>query len=117
MPLANRLETFDRDGMIVPGLDAQLAPGHTPGSTIIVLNSDGQRALLLGDVVHCPVELVDVEWASLGDFDRAVAQRTREQLARELEGSDITAAGAHFAGLKFGRLLESSGTRSWSVSH
>lgn len=114
-PLAARLETFDRDGPIVPGIDAQLAPGHTPGSTIIVLNSGGQRALLLGDAVHCPVELVDVEWASLGDFDPVVARRTREQLARELEQSNTPAAGAHFTGMRFGRLLPGSDRRTWVV--
>ena len=114
-PLGARLETFDRDGAILPGIDAQLAPGHTPGSTIVVLNSGTQRALLLGDAVHCPVELVDVEWASLGDFDPAVARRTREQLARELEGSNTPAAGAHFAGMRFGRLLAGNGQRQWVV--
>ncbi len=115
LPLARRLTPFDHDGPIVPGIDAQLAAGHTPGSTILVLNSKGERALLLGDVVHCPVELVDVEWASLGDFDRPLAQRTREQLARELEGSAVPAAGAHFAGMRFGRLLPGSGRRQWVV--
>ena len=114
-PLAARLETFDHDGPIVPGIDAQLAPGHTPGSTIIVLNSGAQRALLLGDAVHCPVELVDVEWASLGDFDPAVARRTREQLARELEQTNTPAAGAHFTGMRFGRLLPGNEQRKWVV--
>jgi glyoxylase-like metal-dependent hydrolase (beta-lactamase superfamily II) len=114
-PLGARLEVFDHDGPIVPGVDAQLAPGHTPGSTIIVLNSGAQRALLLGDAVHCPVELVDVEWASLGDFDPAVARRTREQLARELEGSATPAAGAHFTGMRFGRLIGGNDRRRWVV--
>jgi len=115
IPLGARLETFDHDGVILPGIDAQLAPGHTPGSTIIVLNSGSQRALLLGDAVHCPVELVDVEWASLGDFDPVVARRTREQLARELEDSSTPASGAHFAGMRFGRLLAGNGRRQWVV--
>jgi glyoxylase-like metal-dependent hydrolase (beta-lactamase superfamily II) len=114
-PLGARLETFEHDGPIVAGIDAQLAPGHTPGSTIIVLNSGPQRALLLGDAVHCPVELVDVEWASLGDFDPVVARRTREQLARELEETNTPAAGAHFTGMRFGRLLSGTDRRRWVV--
>ena len=71
--------------------------------------------MLLGDVIHCPFELVDVEWASLGDFDPAVARRTREQLARELEGSNTPAVGAHFAGMRFGRLLAGTERRRWVV--
>jgi len=31
------------------------------------------------------------------------------RIARELEGSDIPVAGAHFPGLRFGRLLPSQG--------
>lgn len=67
--LEERLETFDHDGPLLPGIDARLAPGHTPGSVILVLSSGQSRRILLGDVVHCPVELVDDEWGSLGDVD------------------------------------------------
>ena len=48
---------------IAPGVDARLCAGHTPGARSIVLSSGDQRALLLGDVVHCAVELLDDEWA------------------------------------------------------
>jgi len=113
--LEDRLETWDHDGPVLPGIDAQLAPGHTPGSTILVLSSGTSRGLLLGDVVHCPVELVEDEWASLGDLDPALARRTKVALARELEGSDIPAVGAHFPGLRFGRLLPGEGRRRWTT--
>jgi glyoxylase-like metal-dependent hydrolase (beta-lactamase superfamily II) len=113
--LAGRLSTWDRDGPLLPGIDARLAPGHTPGSTILVLSSGTARALLVGDVVHCPVELVDDEWASLGDVDPALARRTKVALARELEDGDVPAAGGHFPGLRFGRLLRGEGRRQWVV--
>jgi len=113
--LADRLETWDGDGPLLPGIDARLAPGHTPGSSILVLSSGTSRALLLGDVVHCPVELLDDEWASLGDVDAALARRTKVALARELEDSGVPAAGGHFPGLRFGRLLSGQGRRQWVV--
>jgi len=113
--LTDRLETWDADGPLLPGIDVRLAPGHTPGSTIVILSSGADRALLLGDVVHCPVELIDDEWGSLGDVDPALARRTKEQLARELEGSATPVAGAHFPGMRFGRLLAATGTRRWVV--
>src|SRR5438477_5809725 len=52
VPLGARLEPFDRDGAILPGIDAQLAPSHTPGSTIIVLSSGAHSGLLLGVVIQ-----------------------------------------------------------------
>jgi glyoxylase-like metal-dependent hydrolase (beta-lactamase superfamily II) len=112
-PIEGRLTTWDGSGPIVAGLDAMSAPGHTPGSTIIVLSSGAARGLLLGDVVHCPVELVDDEWAGLGDVDPDLAKQTRNRLAREIEGTDTPVAAAHFPGMVFGRLLSANGRRSW----
>ncbi|HEV8298018.1 MAG TPA: MBL fold metallo-hydrolase [Acidimicrobiales bacterium] len=113
--LAPHLETWDHDGPLLPGIDTQHAPGHTPGSTILVLSSGVERGLLLGDVVHCPVELVADEWASLGDVDRELARRTKLALVQELERDGTPAAGAHFPGLRFGRLLAGVGRRQWVV--
>ena len=114
-PLQDRLATWDTDGPLLPGVDVRRAPGHTPGSTILVLSSGRVRAMLLGDVVHCPVELVDDEWATIGDVDPALAKQTRVALARELEDDDVPFAAAHFPGLQFGRLLPGEGRRSWVV--
>jgi glyoxylase-like metal-dependent hydrolase (beta-lactamase superfamily II) len=113
-PIVDRLETWNEDETILPGLDVRSAPGHTPGSTVIVVSSGAERAMLLGDVVHCPAELLSDDWEMIGDVDRQLAQRTREALARELEGSDIPAAATHFPGLQFGRLLTAQGRRQWT---
>jgi glyoxylase-like metal-dependent hydrolase (beta-lactamase superfamily II) len=112
-PIAARLETWGGDGTILPGVDVRSAPGHTPGSTVIVISSGAERAMLLGDVVHCPAELLSDDWEMIGDVDKQLAQRSREALARELEGSDIPAAATHFPGLQFGRLLVAEGRRQW----
>jgi glyoxylase-like metal-dependent hydrolase (beta-lactamase superfamily II) len=114
-PVGDRFEQWDGSGPLLSGLDTLEAPGHTPGSTVIVLSSGSDRAMLLGDVVHCPVELVDDEWEAMFDVDPALAQRTRVRLNREIEGSDIPVAAAHFAGLAFGRLLAGEGRRRWVV--
>ena len=111
---ADRFQTWTRDGPLLPGLDARWAPGHTPGSTVMVLSSGRARALLLGDVVHCPVELVDDEWAGIYDVDPDLAQRTRLALTREIEGGQVEVAAAHFPDLRFGRLLPGVGRRYWS---
>jgi glyoxylase-like metal-dependent hydrolase (beta-lactamase superfamily II) len=110
-PIEPRLELFDTDGPLAPGLHAVHTPGHTPGSTVVVLSSGGARAMLLGDVVHCPVELVDEEWEGMSDVDPQLARQARTALARELEASGTPAAAAHFPGLRFGRLLAGDGER------
>lgn len=115
-PLRDRLAPYDGDGTVLPGIDVRHAPGHTPGSTVVVVSDAGERALLLGDAVHCPVELVEPDWELIFDVDRDLAARTREALARELEGTAVPAAAAHFPGLRFGRLLAGEGRRQWSFN-
>lgn len=112
-PLESRLEPWSESGALLPGLDTMSAPGHTPGSTIIVASSGTARAMMLGDVVHCPVELLDDEWSGMSDVDPELALRTRVALMKELEGSDTPVAAAHFPGMQFGRVLFGSGRRSW----
>jgi glyoxylase-like metal-dependent hydrolase (beta-lactamase superfamily II) len=114
-PVGDRLETWSSSGPLLPGIDAMNAPGHTPGSTIVVISSGASRGLLLGDVVHCPVELLDDEWAGVGDVDPELAKRTREALTREIEGTNTPVAAAHFPDLIFGRLLTAQGRRNWVV--
>jgi glyoxylase-like metal-dependent hydrolase (beta-lactamase superfamily II) len=111
--LFERITTWDSSGNLFEGFDVVETPGHTPGSSMIVLSSGAMRAVLLGDVVHCPVELVDEEWETIGDVDPVLARRTATRLARELEGRETLIGAAHFKELRFGRLLVGEGQRSW----
>ncbi|MGH8993938.1 MAG: MBL fold metallo-hydrolase [Acidimicrobiia bacterium] len=115
-PLAGRLDPFTGDVDVAPGVSVRHAPGHTPGSAVVVISDGAERALLLGDAVHCPVELVEDDWEAVMDVDPALAARTREALARELEGTDVPAVAAHFPGLRFGRVLPGTGPRRWVYS-
>jgi glyoxylase-like metal-dependent hydrolase (beta-lactamase superfamily II) len=114
-PVAHRVEAWDGDAALLPGVDVLLAPGHTPGSGVMVVSSGTARAVLLGDVAHCPVELLDDEWAGLGDVDPELARRTRVALMREYEGQDVPITASHFPGLQFGRVLAGQGRRLWVV--
>jgi len=115
-PIRDRIVPFSGDESIAAGVDVRSAPGHTPGSAVIVLSSGTERCLLLGDVVHCPVELVDLEWQALGDVDRDLARRTREFWMREVEGGETPVAAAHFPGMQFGRLLRGEGGRTFTFA-
>jgi glyoxylase-like metal-dependent hydrolase (beta-lactamase superfamily II) len=114
-PAGERFELWEAGASIAPGLDTLSTPGHTPGSTTLVLSSGTERIMFLGDVVHCPVQLEDDEWAALFDVDPELARRTRNDLAHELEGTDTRVSGAHFPELSFGRLVRAEGRRRFVV--
>ncbi len=115
-PVADRLEAWDGEATLLPGIDLVEAPGHTPGSTVLVLSGrDGARAVLLGDVAHCPVELLDDAWGTIADVDPELATRTAGAVrGSSLESGDAHVSAAHFPELRFGRLVAGrDGRRTW----
>lgn len=67
-------------------------------------------------MVHSPVELQDEDWQCIGDVDPALAKRTRDSYARQVEGDGSLVAGSHFPGLQFGRLLPGQSRRGWVLA-
>jgi len=112
-PVLPQIRTWDKDRTIAPGIDVVWMPGHTPGSSIAVISSGASRGTILGDVIHCPLELVDDEYAVVADVDPVLAAMSRERIKRELEDSTIHSSSTHFPGLRFGRLLSDNGRRNW----
>ena len=67
-----RVERITSDGeSIAPGITARAAPGHTHGHVVLVLSSQGERVVLLGDAVTCPVQLEEPDWQAISDVDYA----------------------------------------------
>jgi hypothetical protein len=81
----------------------------------VVIASGTARAIVLGDVLHCPVQLEEEEWGCVFDVDPVLARATRERLLDELEGSGTVAAGGHFSDFTFGRCMRGEGRRVWTV--
>jgi glyoxylase-like metal-dependent hydrolase (beta-lactamase superfamily II) len=112
-PLTSRLEPFDSDVVIAPGLSARHTPGHTPGSTVYIVAAGEQRALLLGDVVHSVVELGEPDWEAVFDVDPKAARAVRAAVADEVADTADVVVGAHFPGLRFGRVVTTTGRRTF----
>jgi glyoxylase-like metal-dependent hydrolase (beta-lactamase superfamily II) len=112
---AGKVHAVDGDASVAPGVTTLAAPGHTPGHLVVVLSSGGDRALLLGDAITCPLQLDETDWAAVSDVDPALARRTRARLWDEIESTGAYAAGAHFPELQFGRVLAGQGRRYWQV--
>jgi glyoxylase-like metal-dependent hydrolase (beta-lactamase superfamily II) len=111
--VANQFEAADDGAVIAPGINVIGTPGHTPGHAGVVLSSGGQRAFILGDAISCPVQLEETEWSGMGDFDKDLARRSQEAVAKEIEGTGDLLTAAHFPGLTFGRVLTGEGKRYW----
>lgn len=115
-PLDGHIEAVGDGGAIAPGVNVMATPGHTPGHISLVISSGVKRAIILGDSLHCPLQLEDAELRLVLDVDPALARRTQERIAAELEGSPQTiAANGHFSDSVFGRVVPATGRRWVSV--
>lgn len=95
-PLIGKARLFDADGEILPGIRAEAAPGHTPGHTTYLLESEGARLLLTGDSFNHYVYSVErPEWHVRFDVDKAAGAATRKRVLVRLANEAIPFVGYH----------------------
>jgi len=111
--LSSRLSFLDDGEHVFPGINVMATFGHTPGHLSFVISSGDERAIVLGDAVHCPIEILESELTFFADVDPVLAQRTRVFIEQALLEPDTIAAAPHFADLVFGRLVRGEGRSSW----
>jgi glyoxylase-like metal-dependent hydrolase (beta-lactamase superfamily II) len=114
-PLADLglVELMHGEHTITRELTAVPTPGHTPGHMSILVTSQGQRALVLGDAAHNPVQLQETDWVSRADMDPDLTRETRRALVERLEREQILVAAGHFEAPGFGRIVRLDGRRYW----
>jgi glyoxylase-like metal-dependent hydrolase (beta-lactamase superfamily II) len=71
-------------------------PGHSPGHMSILIQSDGQQALLTGDVAHHPCQMAHLDWSSTADSDPVQSARTRRELFSRFADTPTLVIGGHF---------------------
>lgn len=75
-----RLRPFDHDTEILPGLHVVDAAGHTPGHSAVLLQSEGERLLCVGDLFYDQLQLSHPHWCTPWDHDTVLAVRARRRL-------------------------------------
>ncbi|MFH0780987.1 MAG: MBL fold metallo-hydrolase [Pseudomonadota bacterium] len=107
--------TFSEGSVLVPGITAVKASGHTPGHTAFAVESDGKKLLIWGDLVHAHA----VQFAQPGvsieyDVDQRQAIATRRSIMRLAAYNKFLVAGMHlpFPGIGHVR-ADGKGSYSW----
>lgn len=99
---ANRFKPFSGSTELVPGVKASSSYGHTPGHTTYVVESKGQKLVLIGDLIHVgAVQFDDPTITITFDTDNkaAKAQRLAAFAAAAKEGTLVGASHLQFPGL------------------
>jgi glyoxylase-like metal-dependent hydrolase (beta-lactamase superfamily II) len=71
-------------------------PGHSPGHMSIHIRSDGEEALLTGDVAHHPCQMAHLDWSSTADSDPRQSAATRRELFARFADTPTLVIGGHF---------------------
>lgn len=107
--------TFTANMVVVPGVKTVNIVGHTPGHTAYEVESDGQKMLVWGDVVHShAVQFDNPSVAFAFDTDAHQAISTRLKLMQSLATSRSLVAGAHLPFPGIGHIRnEGNGSFKW----
>lgn len=98
----NKWQPFAEGTEVLPSIKAMKAIGHTPGHTAFAVESEGQKLLIWGDIIHAhAVQFIRPEVSIEFDVDQQQAVTTRKALLAEVVSSGALVAGMHlpFPGL------------------
>lgn len=111
-----RVDLLDDAETLVPGIAVEMSPGHTPGHISVLIDSENSSALMVGDVMHHPLQVQYPNWNWIGDVDPELAAQTRIATVQRLaEKGDLLAAG-HFPQPGFGRVETSEGSARFEIA-
>jgi glyoxylase-like metal-dependent hydrolase (beta-lactamase superfamily II) len=84
------------DHNVTDDIRLELTPGHTPGHVAVHIESNGEHALITGDLAHHPVQWAEPSWCAAPDTDRVQSEATRRRLIDEHANTDVLVIGTHF---------------------
>ena len=80
-------------------------PGHTPGHVSVHIQSKGEAAIITGDMLHHPCQIVHPDWSTTADTDQSMAAATRTAFLRQYSDQPVLVIGTHFAAPTAGHIV------------
>jgi glyoxylase-like metal-dependent hydrolase (beta-lactamase superfamily II) len=101
-------------GEVLPGISYLPTPGHSVDHMSISLTSQGQEALLAGDIMHSPVQVHAPQLCSVFCADPLEARRSRERVLDYCAERKALYFSSHFAETSAGRITRADGGYLWN---
>lgn len=102
--LSGQLELVEGNREIVQGISTLVTPGHTPHHQSIVIDSDGERAIYLGDVVPTHAHL-PLPWIMGYDVEPLVTLESKRALLADVEREGWTVIFEHDPTVSWGQVV------------
>lgn len=100
-PIQGQLHLVDREGEVVPGIQALAAPGHTPGHMAVAISPGTKQLLCISDTALHPIHIERPDWHAVVDFNPRQVLTARRRLFNQavVEKSLVLAFHFPFPGL------------------
>lgn len=95
---AGQTVLWEEGFQIDANLTLEAAPGHTPGSAVVRLQSGSDRAVFVGDMMHTALQVVEPDTNSCYCEDPAQARATRRRVLGQAADTNTLVIPAHFGG-------------------
>jgi glyoxylase-like metal-dependent hydrolase (beta-lactamase superfamily II) len=111
---AKKFKPFVGEVELIPGIRAIPAPGHTPGHTIYVVESQGEKMVILGDLMHVAALQFPQPSATIQtDWNIELSARQRQTIFADAAKNGYYAAAAHVAFPGIGKLRSEGDGYAW----
>jgi glyoxylase-like metal-dependent hydrolase (beta-lactamase superfamily II) len=113
IPIKDQLDLIDGDTEIMPGIELIRAPGHTPGSIVMVMSSGTEQLLGAFDIFHQPLEIERPDLYDTFDISIEQASRTRIQILSRFGTTNPLVFASHFPFPGLGHIVPRGDAWSW----
>jgi glyoxylase-like metal-dependent hydrolase (beta-lactamase superfamily II) len=111
---AGLVEFVESDHRLTEEIWLEPTPGHTPGHVSVHIRSEGEEAVITGDVVHHPYQFAEPDIKGNFDLDAARASATRRAFLERYQDRKALIIGSHFPEPTSGWIERD--TRNWRLS-
>lgn len=110
------MDLVDGDYHITDEVTTLATPGHTPGHLVILISSQGEKAMVVGDALHSPVQVPEPGWSARVDTDKYKSWQSRLELLKRAEQEGYVVAAGHFPpDQHLGKIVRLKGRRYWQA--
>lgn len=115
---AGQVQTWEEHHDLTADLRLEPAAGHTPGSSVVTLNSGPDRAVFVGDLVHSPLQVPEPQCSPGLDEFPDQARKARREVLGWAADENVLVVPAHFhkaGAFEIDRAGESFNIKEWKL--
>ena len=94
---AGLVDFVEPDQEIAEGVWLEPTPGHTPGHVSVHVSSEGEEAIITGDLMHHPVQFAVPDIPGNFCMDKPLSCKTRRNFMEKYADKNVFVIGSHFS--------------------